>query len=314
MNITKTSSQPRARLQPGHLEDINRLSRTPLTEEQVYAFPVRLCDNEVDRDGERFSPKTLEQLAPLFVGKSGIFDHNWSAQGQAARLYRAEVAQEAGRVTRAGDPYRWLKGYAYMVRTPDNQSLIAEIEGGIKKEVSVACAVEKAACSICGAPRGEGCGHKPGEVYDGKLCYISLEEASDAYEFSFVAVPAQPGAGVVKGFSSPGREARHLKELVRGNAPCARELEALEGEARLGRKWLSSLRSDVVRLGGLADPQLDLAVLKAIAGKLEAEELLELKRVYETRAQKRYPLAVQLEYRQEPQRDHPAQEDGAFLV
>ena len=198
-----------------------------------------------------------------------------------------------------------------MVRTPDNQSLIAEIEGGIKKEVSVACSVEKAVCSICGAPRGENCGHKPGEVYDGKLCYISLEEASDAYEFSFVAVPAQPHAGVVKGFSGR-REAASLKELVQGNAGCARELEALEHEAALGRKWLSSLRADVVRLGGLADPKLDLKVLKAIAEKLEEGELQELKRAYEARAQERYPLTVQLGYGKEL--EQRPEEDGAFLI
>ena len=36
---------------------------------------MRLCDNEIDRDWERFSPETLKGLAPLFVGKSGIFDH-----------------------------------------------------------------------------------------------------------------------------------------------------------------------------------------------------------------------------------------------
>lgn len=204
-----------------------------------------------------------------------------------------------------------MKGYAYMVRTPDNQSLIAEIEGGIKKEVSVACSVEKAVCSICGAPRGESCGHKPGEVYDGKLCYISLEEASDAYEFSFVAVPAQPHAGVVKGFSRR-REVASLKELVQGNHACIRELEALEHEAALGRKWLSSLRADVVRLGGLADPKLDLKVLKAIADKLEEGELQELKRAYQARAQERYPLAVQLKYGKEP--EQRPEEDGAFLI
>ena len=175
----------------------------------------------------------------------------------------------------------------------------------------MACSVEKAVCSICGAPRGESCGHKPGEVYDGKLCYISLEEASDAYEFSFVAVPAQPRAGVVKGFSGR-REAARLKELVQGNAGCARELETLEHEAALGRKWISSLRADVVRLGGLADPKLDLAVLKAIAEKLEEGELQELKRAYEARAQERYPLTVQLGYGKEPARHQ--EEDRAFLI
>ena len=294
MKIIKTSQQSQALL-PGHLEDINRLSRAPLTEEQVYAFSVRLCDNEVDRDGERFAPETLEGLAPLFVGKSGIFDHNWSAQGQTARLYRTEVAAEPGRLTRAGDLCRWLKGYAYMVRTPENQSLIAEIEGGIKKEVSVACAVERAVCSICGAAKGENCGHTPGKFYGGKLCFISLEGASDAYEFSFVAVPAQPRAGVVKGFSSGDRG-----------------LEKLEREAALGRKWLSALRSDVVRLGGLADPRLDLNVLKTIADKLEEGELLALKNTYEARARERYPLAVQFSY--QPEGENRDGENGAFQV
>ena len=60
MKIIKTSQEERSTLQPGHLEDINRLSRTPLTQEEVYTFSVRLCDNEVDRDGERFPPETLE--------------------------------------------------------------------------------------------------------------------------------------------------------------------------------------------------------------------------------------------------------------
>jgi len=155
-----------------------------------------------------------------------------------------------------------------------------------------------------------------GAVRSGKtlctgLSFFSLEEASDAYEFSFVAVPAQPHAGVVKGFSSR-REAASLKELVQGNAGCARELETLEHEAALGRKWISSLRADVVRLGGLADPKLDLKVLKAITEKLEEGELQELKRAYEARAQERYPLSVQLGYGKEPERR--PEEDGAFLI
>mgnify|MGYP007123093707 CR=1 FL=1 len=77
-----------AALTAGDLELIGALARRPLSQEEVYTFSVRLCDNEIDRDFERFSPQTLEQLAPLFVGRSGIFDHQWSALGQAARIYK----------------------------------------------------------------------------------------------------------------------------------------------------------------------------------------------------------------------------------
>lgn len=174
MRIQKTSQQPAGSgLLPGHLEDINRLSRASLSAQEVYAFSLCLCDNEVDRDQERFPEKTLEQLAPLFVGKSGLFDHSWSARGQAARLYRTEVVREPERLTQAGDGYCWLKGWAYMVRTPDNQGLIAEIEGGIKKEVSVGCAVKRAVCSICGAERDRAVDTSPERSMTGRSAFFS---------------------------------------------------------------------------------------------------------------------------------------------
>lgn len=249
---------------------------------------------------------------PPVCGQERAVRPQLSARGQAARLYRTEVVREPERLTQAGDGYCWLKGWAYMVRTPDNQGLIAEIEGGIKKEVSVGCAVKRAVCSICGTERGQDCGHKPGEVYDGARCFFQLEEAVDAYEFSFVAVPAQPRAGVVKGLCPAGEPAQTLRELAAGRDLCIRELDGLEREAALGRKWLSTLREEVVRMGALADSGLDRTVLKQITDKLDAEELQALKRAYQARARERYPLPVQLEYAQKPGEE--PREDGAFLI
>lgn len=57
------------------LAQLNQFTRRTLTQEEVFLFDVRLCDNEIDRDGERFSLEALEQLKTLFVGKTGIFDH-----------------------------------------------------------------------------------------------------------------------------------------------------------------------------------------------------------------------------------------------
>ncbi|HQF96953.1 MAG TPA: pyruvate formate lyase family protein, partial [Candidatus Aminicenantes bacterium] len=43
------------------------------------------------------------------------------------------------------------------------EDFIAEIDAGIKKEVSVACSVGKVSCSVCGAdPRRAPCAHVPG--------------------------------------------------------------------------------------------------------------------------------------------------------
>ena len=193
------------------LDQVNRFSKAELTADQVYTFSVRLCDNEVDRDFERFGTEDLERLGELFLGKSGIFDHQWSAKGQTARIYRTEVVREPGTVTAAGDEYRWLKGWAYLMRTEKNQELITEIEGGIKKEVSVGCSMGRSVCSVCGAENGA-CGHVKGQMYGEKLCFMELKDPKDAYEWSFVAVPAQPRAGVVKRFGSEGTELRTLRK------------------------------------------------------------------------------------------------------
>jgi len=259
------------------LAQINRFTKTALTAEQVYAFSVRLCDNEVDRDLERFDGGALERLGELFLGKSGIFDHQWSAKGQTARIYRTEVVREPGRVTAAGDAYCWLKGWAYLLRTEKNAELIAEIEGGIKKEVSVGCSMGRSVCSICGAEHG-GCAHVKGQMYDGRLCFVELREPLDAYEWSFVAVPAQREAGVLK--KRFGQESG--------------ELLALRKQAELGARYLKELRREVVRLAMLADDGLDGQVFARAAERLEEPELLELKRAYGDRAAKRFPAAPQL--------------------
>lgn len=173
------------------LEQLNRFTRRTLTQEEVFLFDVRLCDNEIDRDGERFSLEALEQLKALFVGKTGIFDHDPKGENQTARIYAAELVQEPERVTSAGEVYTFLKGHAYMVRTDANRDLIREIDGGIKKEVSISCAAVSQTCSVCGSDRRKNpCAHRVGQLYGEKRCHVVLSDVTDAYEWSFVAVPA----------------------------------------------------------------------------------------------------------------------------
>ena len=256
---------------------INALAKTALSPKQVYTFAVRLCDNEVDRDWERFDRPALQALSRLFVGKSGIFDHNWSAGGQTARLYKTEVCQEEG-LTEAGDSRCYLKGYAYMLRSEKNSDLIDEIEAGIKKEVSIGCSVSRSVCSVCGQTS---CGHQKGRRYGGKLCYFTLQDPVDAYEWSFVAVPAQRQAGVIKAFSQEAGGS--LRKLLAEHPAYLQQLEDLEKEAQLGRSYMGSLRKELVRLAGMTDEELDLKVFSGVADKLEEAELLELTRVYQHR-------------------------------
>lgn len=172
---------------------INRHSIKTLSADDVYTFKLAMCDNEVDRDNERFSNESLAELAKMYIGKTVISDHNWKSANQVARIYAAKVTGE-------GD-YKQLVANCYMLRLEKSSDLIAEIEAGIKKEVSVGFRIGEVICSICGADNKKVyCQHYGGREYDGKKCFFTLEKPLDAYEVSFVAVPAQPKAGAVKDY------------------------------------------------------------------------------------------------------------------
>lgn len=178
---------------------INAQALRELSAEEVFTFRLAACDDQVDRDGERFTAETLTELASLYVGRPVLRDHTWSAETQTARVYDAEVVESDG--------VHRLVLSCYMVRTASAADTIAAIEGGILRECSVGCAVKSVVCSICGADQRETlCKHFPGREYDGEVCVMELRGAADAYEVSLVAVPAQPAAGVAKAKRYGGSE------------------------------------------------------------------------------------------------------------
>lgn len=242
------------------MEKINRFTRRELKEDEVYCFSVILCDNEIDRDGEKFSVAALKKLAELYVGKTGIWSHDPKGENQTARIYDTEVITDPARKTADGEIYTCLKASAYMVRTASNADLIREIDGGIKKEVSVGCSVSKRTCSICGADRSKsGCAHRRGKSYNGRKCFDTLSEPTDAYEWSFVAVPAQKAAGVTKHF-------------------CEQTAEKSCEEDNLLSKLCEDLRRDIMRLSFLSGDTVPVELTKAAISRMEPEELLLMKR------------------------------------
>lgn len=198
MKIDKCAIVKSLELDDDKMAKINACTLKELTADEVFAFKMIACDNEIDRDYEAFTSKTLEQLAELFKGKTVISDHIPQSVNQCARIFDAEVVSSPGETAKTGEEYKQLVLHCYCIKETSGQ-LIAEIEGGIKKECSVGCSVKSAQCSICGGDARR-CEHYRGKKYDGVLCFYKLIGAVDAYEVSFVAVPAQRAAGVTKEF------------------------------------------------------------------------------------------------------------------
>ena len=126
-----------------------------------------------------------------------------------------------------------------------------------------------AVCSVCGSEYGT-CGHMKGETYDGQICCAILKEPMDAYEFSFVAVPAQAAAGVLKGM---GGRNRCLKELAEEFGAQA-EYRTLYKQAQLGRQYEKELQDSVVRLGLSLELGVPEPVLRSVAKTAAAEDPL----------------------------------------
>lgn len=269
----------------------------------------------MDRDFERFSRPALEALRELFLGKTGIFDHDPKAGNQTARIYRTRVEENPSKTTSAGEPYCMLKADAYMLQGEKQKELIAEIEAGIKKEVSIGCSVRSAVCSVCGKDmrRGE-CSHQKGRVYQtgGKkqICHAILCEPTDAYEWSFVAVPAQKNAGVYKHYQPQSHDKEGvfmqdiIKSLKQAGGPITLSLEdasvlseqirELQALAQAGQEYRKSLKREILGLSAQAQSELDAKVLGGILDKLEIPELREVKGSLERRVQKSAGIISQI--------------------
>lgn len=287
------------------LAEINRFTVKELKSDEVYSFNVILCDNEIDRDGERFSADALAQLAKLFVGVTGIFDHNPKSANQSARIYSAECVKIPGKRTADGEAYLCVKAKAYIPLTEKNSDLISDINAGIKKEVSVSCAVGSFTCSVCGNDMRHGqCNHIKGKTYGGKLCYCTLSDISDAYEWSFVAVPAQVNAGVTKSYIKEIESMENCIKAIKDGNPVklgenesrqlAEYIARLEKQAKDGAVYRRSLTEETAKYAALSVPFLSGESIEKMCSSVETEELVKIRDAFRKKAEEVIPLSPQL--------------------
>lgn len=302
------------------LEKINKFARRPLSPEELYVFSVVLCDNEIDRDFERFSTNALEKMAPMFVGKTGIFDHSGKAHDQIARIFECKAEKVDNAVTKRGEPYCRLVARVYTIKCDSTKDFILSLDAGIIKEVSVGCSMGASYCSICATDRRSShCEHKKGRFYRKNgvkyLCHNVLDNPLDAFEWSFVAVPAQPKAGVIKAYgdkditfnadeiitdciknySSNDNVTLSAKQV---SALCE-VIDELEQLAKNGMEYKSFLINEVSRLGGLLYPEMDNVLYEKATDNMSVEELVKTKETLTKQLDSVYPISLQLDVKKE---------------
>ena len=163
---------------------------------EVYIFSMKLCDNEIDCDNERFTIDSLHKLAKLFIGTTGSINIpiNHSALirygvDRTGKIYDCKIKTK-DRTTSQGEIYTYLVVYAYIPITDNNQYVIEKIKHGTIKDISLACSIEKSTCNICGADLvNSTCDHIQGNIYSGVKCCKILDNPREVYEWSFTIKP-----------------------------------------------------------------------------------------------------------------------------
>lgn len=295
------------------MEQINKFTKRKLKQDEVYVFSVVLCDNDIDREFERFSDNALGGLSQMFVGTTGILDHEAKSKNQTARIFSCYVEGVLGKLNEAGEPYKRLVAKAYMPKSPKNEQIILEIDSGIKKEVSVGCAIGSKTCSICdNNTKIKVCEHVKGKKYKKsglfRTCHVVLDNPTDAYEWSFVAIPAQRKAGVIKAFSGKNNKEDFkmedvIKKLSLGKAfsvsdeECVKIFELisdLKTKANFGEVYKTALQKEVLKLTGLVEPEINAEIAKSVTLRMSLEELKAYREFYKKKLAKIIPVKPQL--------------------
>ncbi len=279
---------------------INKYSLRELNKDEVFCFSVILCDNDIDRDFECFDEDALRTLEKLFVGKTGILNHSMKSEDQSCRTYKTQLLRDNTRQTLTGEPYMYLKAWCYTVRSEKNESLIKDIESGIKKEVSISCASRTKECSICGSTK---CNHISGKIYDGKYCHKTIKDITDAYEWSFVAVPAQRHAGVTKSFKKEKTMENILKSIKEEKSLSLNEnelkklssyMDNLKSMSADGEKYRESLITNAKKNFALTLPALDSECVNELLKNVSTDTLQNLCHSLEKQAKEKLPPVSQL--------------------
>lgn len=189
---------------------------------------VRLADNEIDRDYERFSIPALRNMARMFVGKKGIIGEDKLGKTQWGRILSCEVRTDNTKITKAGEVYTSLEARVLINNTSENFSLLNRMMSKVQKG-SVSCSVAHRICSVCGTDESKySCVHTKGKLFYDKPAYRILWDVTEVYEWAIERPPEISNCAPEKLISI--KDACKVLSHMMPNSPCAAcKLEKCEG-------------------------------------------------------------------------------------
>lgn len=188
---------------------INDMALEPMEAKDVYVRRIRLANDRIDRDWERFSRGVLDHFRETLPGKSVLIGHNKGGE-PVGRFYKSDVVRDPATGT------TWLNGYWYAPVTAENEHDRKAIDSGVWSYASIGFQWDWAQCDLCGNNyRAKDCGHILGETYptteakgrelgdlaiagDAVRCTVTYRGDAQAMEGSLVYLGAQYDAQIIK--------------------------------------------------------------------------------------------------------------------
>jgi hypothetical protein len=177
---------------PDQLRKINNFALKELDPEEIDTRRFLLCHNMIDRDNERFSETILGDFAKTLPGKSLLLGHNVNNLGKGlffdartetmSPLEFKSLTGEEACLPEGINTVMVLFAWVYMLKIPANEEIIANIEAGIYRHVSI--------------------GFKASDVIaikketNGPVLFWEYAAPGEAREGSLVYLGAQPGATI----------------------------------------------------------------------------------------------------------------------
>jgi hypothetical protein len=250
---------------------INQYALEPLQASDIYAYQMKLANDQYDRDEERFTPDYLKRFADTLPGKSVMRGHDYRSE-PAGRIYDADVHKDTG----TGGNYLLVKAYL-----DADGPLTPVVRKGIAGHVSIGFNADQRLCDICGKDYDgywkqvdaddEPCSHIKGRMYNGVKCTVTYGgdlDKVEGLEASHVWLGAQYGATTTRGAISHIRKAAHYDAMTPTVGGKGHDMDEKEMTAAKARE--SALQAEIDRLKPLADD----------GGKYRSWQKAEIARLY----------------------------------
>ena len=147
------------------------LSNSPTSGNDAMLFSFVAADNDIDKENERFSLKSLKTIASLLVGKIGQIGLPTDCKYPGARVIEANVKIDPYKRTKYGWAYIYVEAIAFIQKNIATQKICEKIDNGEITQVSI----------------GASCGKK----HKSADCTV-VTEVKDVYEWSLIQSIQKP--------------------------------------------------------------------------------------------------------------------------